>query len=292
MPAAFDPARSSSGPGQLVLIQQIRGSNPLRAAKSFSLLESFVKDNYSESVLKFLPLLVVLGILTGILGLRGQIVTAIKKEQLKGSPVTSELLSPDFIKQILTSDGKFHLNEGDKAVWFNKDVPLPNLDLAAKIMENPQTVLGESVDNSKWIEVDLDKQRLYAHHGGSIDFEMAVSTGLPWMPTVTGQFHIWAKVRAQRMKGGSLDNGTYYDLPNVPFVQFFYGGYSLHGTYWHHDFGKPRSHGCVNLSIPDAEKLFYWTDPQLGPGEYARYNIKPEASTLIVIHGTTPTNIY
>lgn len=250
-----------------------------------------MKNIYPEGMLRFLPLLLVLSFLVGILSFRGQIVTAIKKEQLKGSPELTELLSSAYIKQVTASDGKFHPEENFKAVWFNRDVPVPTLDLAQKILENPQAVLGENVDSSKWIEVDLDKQRLFAHQGNQIVYDMTVSTGLPWMPTVTGEFHIWAKVKAQRMVGGSVANGTYYDLPNVPFVQFFDGGYSLHGTYWHHDFGKPRSHGCVNLSISDAEKLFYWTDPQIDPGEYARYNIKPESSTRIVIHGTTPTSL-
>jgi lipoprotein-anchoring transpeptidase ErfK/SrfK len=39
---------------------------------------------------------------------------------------------------------------------------------------------------------------------------------------------------------------------------YFYKGYGLHGTYWHNNFGTPMSHGCVNLSIPDAEWLYYW----------------------------------
>jgi lipoprotein-anchoring transpeptidase ErfK/SrfK len=39
---------------------------------------------------------------------------------------------------------------------------------------------------------------------------------------------------------------------------FFYRGYSLHGTYWHSNFGTPMSHGCVNLSIADAKWLYEW----------------------------------
>jgi lipoprotein-anchoring transpeptidase ErfK/SrfK len=39
---------------------------------------------------------------------------------------------------------------------------------------------------------------------------------------------------------------------------YFYRGYGLHGTYWHNNFGTPMSHGCVNLSTPDARWLFSW----------------------------------
>ncbi|MBI4099391.1 L,D-transpeptidase [Candidatus Microgenomates bacterium] len=242
-------------------------------------------------MVRFLPLLTALALLLGIFAFRGQVVTAIKEEQFKNSPEKTELLSKAYIDKILASNGKWQTEE-TQAVWFNQNVPSPSMELAAKIMENPQAVLGENNPSDKWIEVDLDKQRLYARQRGEIVYDMAVSTGLPWFPTVTGSFNIWAKVRAQRMTGGSKENGTYYDLPNVPFVQFFYGGYSLHGTYWHNDFGKPRSHGCVNLSIPDAEKLFYWTEPSVSSTQYSLYEIKPEESTRIVIHGTTPTNIY
>ncbi|MBZ5574334.1 MAG: L,D-transpeptidase, partial [Acidobacteriia bacterium] len=38
--------------------------------------------------------------------------------------------------------------------------------------------------------------------------------------------------------------GPALPLPNVPYTQYFYQGYGLHGTYWHHNFGTPMSHGC------------------------------------------------
>jgi lipoprotein-anchoring transpeptidase ErfK/SrfK len=74
------------------------------------------------------------------------------------------------------------------------------------------------------------------------------------------------------MIGGSRQNRDYYDLPNVPYVVYFYRGYAIHGTYWHNNFGHPMSHGCVNLSIADAKLLYFWID-------YA---------TPIIIYGVTP----
>jgi lipoprotein-anchoring transpeptidase ErfK/SrfK len=44
-------------------------------------------------------------------------------------------------------------------------------------------------------------------------------------------------------------------------VQYFERGYALHAAYWHDGFGAPRSHGCINLSPPDARWLFQFTDP-------------------------------
>lgn len=202
----------------------------------------------------------------------------------------SELTSKKFLTQIYSASGQYD-PKAFKAVWFNKDVPLPSADLASKLTNDLVRVLGQST-GEKWIEVDLSVQRLYAHEGGRIVYDFPISSGLPWMPTAVGEFRLWAKVRAQRMTGGEVAAGTFYDLPNVPFVQYFYKGYGLHGTYWHNDFGKPRSHGCINLSIPDAEKLFYWTEPALGEGQYSLTNISPSEGTRVVVHGTTPTNIY
>ena len=54
--------------------------------------------------------------------------------------------------------------------------------------------------------------------------------------------------------------GPGYDLPNVPFVQYFTGSYAIHGAYWHQSFGVPVSHGCVNLQPGDAAWLYDWAD--------------------------------
>lgn len=54
--------------------------------------------------------------------------------------------------------------------------------------------------------------------------------------------------------------GPGYRLPHVPYVMYFYKGYALHGTYWHNNFGRPMSHGCVNLPTPIAEQLYHWAE--------------------------------
>lgn len=105
-------------------------------------------------------------------------------------------------------------------------------------------------DGEHWIDVDLSQQRLYAYAGDTLMNSFVVSTGTWQTPTVTGKFNIWIKVRSQAMSGPG------YYLPDVPYVMYFYKDYGLHGTYWHNNFGTPMSHGCVNLTIPDAEWLY------------------------------------
>ena len=104
----------------------------------------------------------------------------------------------------------------------------------------------------RWIDVNLSKQRLYAYAGNTLVASFLVSTGVHQFPTVTGQFHIYIKLVSTLMAGDG------YYLPNVPYTMYFYKGYGIHGTYWHHNFGHPMSHGCVNMYTPDAKWMFYW----------------------------------
>jgi hypothetical protein len=52
----------------------------------------------------------------------------------------------------------------------------------------------------------------------------------------------------------------------VPWVQYFSEGVALHAAFWHDEFGRARSHGCVNLSPRDAQRIFALTEPALPPG--------------------------
>jgi lipoprotein-anchoring transpeptidase ErfK/SrfK len=105
-------------------------------------------------------------------------------------------------------------------------------------------------ENQHWIDVDLSSQRTYAYEGDELLRTTLVSTGTWLHPTVTGTFKIYVKYRAADMSGPG------YYLPSVPYVMYFYKGYGLHGTYWHHNFGTPMSHGCVNLPTDEAAWFF------------------------------------
>lgn len=241
---------------------------------------------------KFLPILIalVVSLTIGALIYGPTLQADLKKVQFATSPAKNELSSQSFVDRILLSDGQAETNT-NSGVWFNKTVSVPSSDLAALLNSPPKAsnVLGENTAE-KWIEIDLSAQKLYAHQGDQIIYTFPISSGLPWLPTITGEFHIWAKLVSTRMTGGSKTDGTFYDLPNVPYTQYFYKGYGIHGAYWHNNFGHPMSHGCVNMSPDDAKTLFYWTNPPLPEGKSAIFNIPPEQSTRVVVHGTTPTS--
>jgi len=112
--------------------------------------------------------------------------------------------------------------------------------------------LSDVAPDERWIDVDLTNQMVYAYVGKTIVNSFLVSTGTYLHPTVTGQYRIYVKYLSTTMTGPG------YYLPNVPYTMYFYYGYSFHGTYWHHNFGTPMSHGCINMYTPDAEWLYNW----------------------------------
>lgn len=165
---------------------------------------------------------------------------------------------------------------GENVSPFLTSLPVPS------ILE--QKVLGESSNGEKWIEVDLSEQKLRAWEGNFLFLETLISSGKPWTPTITGEFRVGSKFHYAKMSGGVKGTKSYYYLPNVPYIMFFKGDYSLHGTYWHNNFGKPMSHGCVNLPTPIAEKLYYWTTPTVPQGKHSALASSENPGTKIIIH--------
>lgn len=113
-----------------------------------------------------------------------------------------------------------------------------------------------STGGERWVDVNLSTQTVTAYEGQTPIYSALASTGTWQYPTVVGTFEVYVKYVSTRMSGGY--GADTYDLPDVPYVMYFYGGYGLHGTYWHNNFGTPMSHGCVNLSTPDAEWFYNW----------------------------------
>jgi lipoprotein-anchoring transpeptidase ErfK/SrfK len=116
----------------------------------------------------------------------------------------------------------------------------------------PDAYIIPGAGGERWIDVDISSQSLTAYEGSTPLRTFIVSTGTAAHPTVLGRYRIYVKLRYDTMAGPG------YYLPNVPYVMYFYQGYSIHGTYWHHNFGTPMSHGCVNMYTPDAEWMFYF----------------------------------
>jgi lipoprotein-anchoring transpeptidase ErfK/SrfK len=116
----------------------------------------------------------------------------------------------------------------------------------------------------KRIEVDLPRQQLHCYEAGNRVFSTKISSGRKfsdgeyWTPE--GNFITFRKRASRHMVAGNRANG--YDLPGVPWVSYITeDGVAFHGTYWHNDFGMPRSHGCINMTSAAAKWLYRWTQP-------------------------------
>jgi hypothetical protein len=130
----------------------------------------------------------------------------------------------------------------------------------------------------KRIQVSIDEQSLTAFEGEQMVRNASVSTGIPTdpvpglLPTETprGRFRVQTKMPSRHMGEGTLTNDIEaYELPGVPWVCFFHkDGIALHGTYWHDNFGRMMSHGCINLRNEDALWLYRWTTPTASPQDW------------------------
>lgn len=129
---------------------------------------------------------------------------------------------------------------------------------------------------AKRIEVSLARQELLAYENDRVVLRTRVSSGIPsrgptanGIPTTTpsGTFYVEVKTPVRHMGDGYLTADLdAYELPGVPWVSFFHTtGVGFHGTYWHNDFGRPRSHGCVNMRTEEAKWLYRWTKPTSEP---------------------------
>ena len=144
----------------------------------------------------------------------------------------------------------------------------------------------------KRLEVSLTGQTLRAFAGDRLVYETACSTGIPFLgtssdlPTETpaGRHRISVKVPSKHMGDGELTaEREAYELLGVPWVSFFHKwGIAFHGTYWHDNFGRRMSHGCVNLRNRDALWVYRWTLPGAGPADW---NTKGGGTTVDVTGG-------
>jgi lipoprotein-anchoring transpeptidase ErfK/SrfK len=119
--------------------------------------------------------------------------------------------------------------------------------------------LKYTTKNLKWIIVDLSSQRTYCKVGKKNKKKFTISSGKAQTPTIRGTFYIYLKRSRHTMVGIDHKTGKeIYRQPNVRWISYFEGGYAFHATYWHNNFGRRMSHGCVNMRTKEAKWLYKW----------------------------------
>ena len=163
-----------------------------------------------------------------------------------------------------------------------------------KAAEGTKTKPGEPPKDlkpgEKWVDVNTTAQTLVAYEGDKPVFATAVSTGLVDKTdkekdhhTPPGTFRIREKHVASTMDGDVASDGP-YSIEDVPWIMYFSGSYALHGAFWHNNFGRTKSHGCVNLAPQDAKALFAWTEPKLPEGWHGVMSTTEKPGTRVVVH--------
>jgi len=140
----------------------------------------------------------------------------------------------------------------------------------------------------KQIHLDTTDQTITALENGRPVFSTRISSGGSFTDSATGavkdfrtplgKYAVHRKRPSRHMAAGDGAADDAYDLPGVPWVSYFNGGIAIHGTYWHNDFGRPWSHGCINLLSQDAKWFYRWTTPAV-----------PSDAELVDAEGTVVT---
>lgn len=128
------------------------------------------------------------------------------------------------------------------------------------------------------VDVSTNRQVMSCYEGKNEVYSCLISSGAKWnsegkvvdewgTPVGPDQ-RIWRKLLSIHMFGGT--SGAGYDLTGVAWTTLFAGnGVAIHSTFWHNDFGTPRSHGCINCAPDDAKFVFRFTEPKISliPGD-------------------------
>ncbi len=169
-----------------------------------------------------------------------------------------------------TSDGTFVRNE---------------LVTVFKKRQNKPDKIGK---DGKWVEVRITWGTLVAYEGDTPVFATAISPGIDGVTprahghnTKRGNYTIGWKLISHDMNG--VEKSKPWAVDEVPFVSYYKDGFALHAAWWHDDFGRPKSHGCVNLAPADAQWLWNWVEPGLPEGWYAVAAFHPEVKGTTVV---------
>jgi hypothetical protein len=162
------------------------------------------------------------------------------------------------------------------------------------LLIQPTTPPAEVVEGERWIDIDLGDQVLVAYEWKQPRYVTLISTGRTKVPspelnyrTPKGLYRIRGKHLTSTMDNDEPGEPP-YSLEDVPYVMYFRGAYAFHSAFWHDRFGRPRSHGCINLAPRDAKWLYNWAGPDLPESWHGGSATEANPGTWVYVHGETP----
>jgi len=141
---------------------------------------------------------------------------------------------------------------------------------------------------NKRITVNLNYQTLSCFEDNREVYFCQISSGAKFdasgsevdeWATPVGAHLPWRKAISFHMSGGA--SGAGWDTPGIAWTTLFDpDGAAIHSTFWHNNFGMPKSHGCVNAKPEDAKWVFRWTTPHV-PYDPGNVDISGPGGTVI-----------
>lgn len=147
--------------------------------------------------------------------------------------------------------------------------------------------ISPGVENKR-VVVRINQQMMSCYEDNHEVYACRISSGAKFdaegnptdkSSTPLGSRRLWRKLISHHLSGGVSGSG--WDLPGIGWTVLFSGsGEAIHSTFWHNDFGTPRSRGCVNATPEDAKWVFRWTEPHI-PYEIGDITVPYPGGTLV-----------
>ena len=185
---------------------------------------------------------------------------------------------------------KVHVNRQEKSVWYEiydkileESFYIPSYNLRI-IPDDELTQLSPEVPNEeKLLHVDLTTQMVTAFEGEKLVLSARCASGQRGTDTPVGEWTTYHKGPSIHMTNFGDAVANIYSLPGVPWVSFFTGsGHAFHGTYWHNDYGHPRSNGCINLPSSISKWVYRWSSPVV-PSNEDYINLPGQGTRVLVV---------
>ena len=105
---------------------------------------------------------------------------------------------------------------------------------------------GRAAQEETYVYIELNRMRLTVYKNGQPAGVFPIAAGARDTPSPIGTFTVNRKFRTEMSGFGTRFLGL-----NVP-----WGQYGIHGTNRPDSLGQNASHGCIRLSVRDAEQLY------------------------------------